>query len=211
MREPRRSAFGLLFELLGADQMSRLDLPTIRAFSGVETANLRRMAEVSLNCPQTSSAGRLFDAVASITGICQRSGFEGQAAMRLQNAAEASKCSDTYEFDLSTEQEPNTLDWGMMIQQIIGDMEQSESVETIAMKFHQTLANMILAVAERVGEKHVALSGGCFQNRLLTELTIARLRANGFEPYWQQRIPCNDGGIAIGQLYSAVVCKSEER
>jgi hydrogenase maturation protein HypF len=70
----------------------------------------------------------------------------------------------------------------------------------IAAKFHNALAECIIAVAKQTGESRVVLSGGCFQNRFLTERTVLRLRAEGFLPYWHQRVPPNDGGIALGQI-----------
>jgi hydrogenase maturation protein HypF len=73
----------------------------------------------------------------------------------------------------------------------------------IAAKFHNTLAEMIVAVAGRGGERRVVLSGGCFQNKYLTEQTVRRLEEEGFRPYWHQRIPPNDGGIALGQVAAA--------
>jgi hydrogenase maturation protein HypF len=208
--EPRRTALGVLFELFGPERIAQLDLPTMSAFSEVEIGNLVRLLKASLNCPLTSSAGRLFDAVASILGICQHSDFEGQAAMRLQYAAETCITLDTYEFHFSNQQRPYSLDWGPTVQQIVDDIEGSEDIGIVACKFHNTLVNMILSVAENIGEEKVVLSGGCFQNRLLTELAVSALSAGGFKPYWQQRIPCNDSGIAIGQLYSEVLCGMEQ-
>ena len=73
----------------------------------------------------------------------------------------------------------------------------------ISVKFHHALAEAMVAVAQRVGEERVALSGGCFQNRYLTERSVRRLREEGFRPYWHQRVPPNDGGIALGQVVAA--------
>ena len=73
----------------------------------------------------------------------------------------------------------------------------------IARRFHHTLARIIVAVARRIGEPKVVLTGGCFQNRYLTECAIRHILENGFHPYWHQRIPPNDGGIALGQVMAA--------
>jgi hydrogenase maturation protein HypF len=85
---------------------------------------------------------------------------------------------------------------------ILALLEETDAA-LIAAKFHNTLAAMIVAVAEQVGEPNVALTGGCFQNRALLERTVHRLRSAGFQPYWQQQIPPNDGGIALGQIVAA--------
>jgi hydrogenase maturation protein HypF len=75
----------------------------------------------------------------------------------------------------------------------------------ISAKFHNTLVEVIVSVARRVGQPRVALSGGCFQNRYLTERAAARLEAEGFRPYWHQPIPPNDGGIALGQIVATLM------
>ena len=80
----------------------------------------------------------------------------------------------------------------------------------IAARFHNSLAEAIVAVALMVGEKRVLLTGGCFQNKYLTERTVARLEATDFKPYWHQRIPPNDGGIALGQLAAAAALRQKE-
>jgi len=92
------------------------------------------------------------------------------------------------------------LDWEPLVDAMLGDIRLAVPVGTIASRFHNTLADAIVAVAERVGESRVVLSGGCFQNRLLTERAVQQLRAAGFKPYWHQRVPPNDGGIALGQV-----------
>jgi hydrogenase maturation protein HypF len=92
------------------------------------------------------------------------------------------------------------IEWKPMIAALLEDNDTG----LISAKFHNTLAAMIVAVAEQVGEPVVTLSGGCFQNRALLERAIERLRRAGFQPYWQQRIPPNDGGIALGQIAAAV-------
>jgi hydrogenase maturation protein HypF len=87
-----------------------------------------------------------------------------------------------------------------MVRDIIKDVEGRVATGIIATKFHNTLAAAITGVARIVGEDRVVLTGGCFQNKYLTESTVARLEAEGFIPYWHQRVPPNDGGLALGQL-----------
>jgi hydrogenase maturation protein HypF len=85
----------------------------------------------------------------------------------------------------------------------INDVSRGVPTRIISAKFHNTMVESIVAVARRIGEEKVALSGGCFQNKYLTERAIRRLREEGFRPYWHQRIPPNDGGIALGQIVAA--------
>jgi hydrogenase maturation protein HypF len=96
------------------------------------------------------------------------------------------------------------LDWSPMIEAILVDVQQGVSVGIISAKFHNALAESIVAVAKRAGQNCVVLSGGCFQNRYLTERAVRRLQAEGFRPYWHQRVPPNDGGIALGQVVAAL-------
>jgi len=202
MREPRRAALGLL-HALGEEWP---EAPTLRAFSGGERTVLVNMLDRGLNSPFTSSAGRLFDAVASLTGLRQISRFEGQAAMELEFAADECDTDERYESTLMASPawpSPSLLlDWAPMISAILRDRREA-AVPEIAARFHNALAAVIVAVAERVGCERVALSGGCFQNRRLTERAVTQLQRAGFRVYWHQRVPPNDGGIALGQVLAA--------
>jgi hydrogenase maturation protein HypF len=150
----------------------------------------------------------LFDALSALVGLCQRAGFEGQAAMELEFAADKASTSERYPFLLSVgknegEHDPAwIIDWEPMICSVLSDIAAGSLRSTIAAKFHNTLTELIVETAARAGEKRVVLSGGCFQNRYLSERVISRLQAEGFHPYWHQRVPPNDGGIALGQIFS---------
>jgi hydrogenase maturation protein HypF len=198
VKEPRRSALGVLYETFGDPIFACEDIALLRAFADEERAVLRQALSKGINCPRTSSAGRLFDAVAGMIGLRQRRQFEGQAAMELEWAIGDTVTDEAYPFGLSEHGAPLRLDWEPLVRAILA--ERSTARGTIAAKFHNTLVEMILAVAHRLGERRIVLSGGCFQNRYLTERTVGRLRAAGFFPYWHQRVPPNDGGIALGQL-----------
>jgi hydrogenase maturation protein HypF len=87
-----------------------------------------------------------------------------------------------------------------MIRQIIREKDEHVPNSAIASRFHNTVVEITVEVAKLAGEEKIALSGGCFQNKLLTELAVTRLRSEGFRVYWHQRIPPNDGGISLGQL-----------
>ena len=200
MREPRRAALGVLYELLGEELLARPDLPPVAAFPPAERPVLRRMLEQHVNSPPTSSAGRLFDAVASILGLRQRVSFEGQAAMELEFAAEAGIINESYPFEIGGDGGPLVVDWGPMIRAILRDLAGGEKAGVISGRFHNTLVEIILDVARRAGEERVLLTGGCFQNRYLLERALARLRETGLRAFRHRRVPPNDGGVALGQL-----------
>ncbi len=202
IREPRRTAAAVLFAMQGAEAFEQEDLAPIRDLSAVERRALRRMLERGVNTPATSSVGRLFDAVASLAGLRQRVRYEGQAAMDLEFAIDGRDSGGHYPFEWSDGEPPGPalLDWRPMVAALVAEMRGGVPVGAIAARFHRTLAEMIVCVAARQGVASVVLSGGCFQNRRLTELAVSRLREQGFRPYWHQRIPPNDGGIALGQI-----------
>jgi hydrogenase maturation protein HypF len=200
VREPCRAALGLLYELLGEELFARDDMAPLRSFSSVERGLLRGVLHSGFNAPWTSSAGRLFDAVASLLDIRQTVAFEGQAAMELEFAVEGVASVGAYPFDIA---ESGVIDWGPMVRAILQDLTDGSAVGTVARRFHDTLAEIIVAAARRAGEQTVVLSGGCFQNAYLLEQTVTRLRAAGFRACWPQRIPTNDGGIALGQILAA--------
>jgi hydrogenase maturation protein HypF len=203
IKEPRRSAIGLLYEIFGDGIFDILNLAPVAAFKPADRGVIRGMLDRNINSPLTSSAGRLFDAVASVIGVMQETRFEGQAAMQLEFMAEPDELS-RYEFEVVCGMdEPLIIDWQPMFRDIIYDFARRVSPSRIAARFHNTLVEMIVKVATIAGEKSVALSGGCFQNKFLTERAITRLRAEGFNVYWHQRVPTNDGGISLGQLVAA--------
>ncbi len=205
VKEPRRSALGLLYDIFGDELWEQSDLLT--SFSSAELRPLSRMLMRRINSPATSSAGRLFDGVAALAGIRDRSTFEGQAAMELEFAIEPDT-EESYSFSLG-DGSPIVIDWEPALRALIEDRRRNMSAGRIAARFHNMLADVVVALAQRAAKAQVVLSGGCFQNRYLTERIIEQLRANGFQPFWQQRIPPNDGGIALGQVYLATSAMRE--
>jgi hydrogenase maturation protein HypF len=203
IREPRRSAIGLLYEIFGADLFAMQELAALQDLSAQECAILKAMLQRTINAPITSSAGRLFDAVAALIGLRQETRYEGQAALELECALDGVETDAAYPVRVLAHHVMQVVDWEPMVHGILEDLRRSLPVGWIAAKFHNTLAEMIVAVAMRTDEERVVLSGGCFQNRYLTERAVARLRTAGFRPYWHQRIPPNDGGIALGQVVAA--------
>jgi len=205
IHEPRRTALAILFDLLGEKAFSRRDLPSVAAFTDQELALLRRMLTRKINTPMTSSAGRLFDAVASLTGLRQENSFEGQSAMALEFAATSCSTGRVYGFEILRES-PSLLhiEWAPAMWGILRDLKSGVPLKEIAAAFHNTMAAIIVETARRVRQERVVLAGGCFQNAYLTERTVRSLEGEGFRPYWHQRVPPNDGGISLGQLLAAL-------
>lgn len=210
VKEPRRSAVGLLYEMLGEDWIHWDSLAPLKAFPARERRQLAVLMQRRIQAPKTTSAGRLFDAVAALMHLRQCCNFEGQAAMELEFAAGKCHTRESYPFGIQEggassrgSSHPLILDWEPMVRTLIEDWRRKVPVAIMAARFHHTLVEMIVAMARHVGLPRVALSGGCFQNRLLTEQAIDRLRQEGFKPYWHHRIPPNDGGISIGQIVAA--------
>jgi hydrogenase maturation protein HypF len=201
VKEPRRTALAILFEIWGQDGLEDEGLAPVAQFSKTERGLIRQMLTKGISAPVTSSAGRLFDAVASLLGIRQVVTFEGQAAMELESVM-GSEVSEAYPFGLSNAV-PQIIDWAPMISEILIDLRRGISPSIISAKFHNTLADIIVEVARQVVTPKIVLTGGCFQNRYLLEQAVQRLSQAGFKPYWHQRVPPNDGGIALGQIAAA--------
>jgi len=182
-REPRRAALGVLREM-GSDHPPPGWRPG-------ELEVLNRMLAERLNVVRTSSAGRLFDAVASLLGVCQIMSHEGQAAMRLEALA-GEGGGAPYPFGWIGK----ALDWAPMINELLTG---GEVPSVVAARFHATLVEMMVAVAKREQLADVCLSGGCFQNRRLLSDALRRLREAGFTPWRHRQIPPNDAGICLGQ------------
>lgn len=197
IKEPRRAGLGLLFEMLGP---SALDEPWLflDGFSEEQRRLLGRMLELGVNSPVTSSCGRLFDAMAAILGLKDVASFEGQAAMMVEFAAESG--SDGA-YDVSfRDGNPLVFDWEPLVREVLGDQRAGVPAGVICARFQNTLADLIIQVARRVGVPQVVLTGGCFQNGYLTGRAFRLLEGAGFRPFVHQRVPPNDGGIALGQI-----------
>ena len=198
VKEPRRSALGVLYELLGERALEVVG----HLFTDSERRLLLHMLRQGIHSPVTTSAGRLFDAVASLVHGRQVVNDEGQAAMELEFLAHRVRSDEAYPFAL-LDGCPYVLDWSPTVQAILEDVRSGVEPAQIAVRFHNTLVEMMVAVARRAGLERVALSGGCFQNAYLTERAVRRLSEAGFRPCWHQRVPPNDGGIALGQVVGA--------
>ena len=229
VKEPRRAALGVLYAMFGEAVFERAGLAPLQAFTAAELKALRPMLARPLNAPLTSSAGRLFDAVASLLSLRQTASFEGQAAMDLEFACDPDDSDEAYRVKLTEiHYDPShdgqtlppcpvhadclaftcppvahVVDWAPTIEGLLTDLERGLPVWEMSAKFHNTLAEYIVVVARRVATPRIALTGGCFQNKYLLERTVGALRSAGFSPYWHQRVPPNDGGVALGQAVAA--------
>jgi len=173
-------------------------------------AAVTAMAQRGINAPLTSSAGRLFDAAAAILGVRDAINYEGQAAVELEQLADAAE-TGAYPARLEPGQ-PFQVRGGDLVQAVIDDLAAGTAPEVIAARFHHGVAAAIeagcLLMRERHGLDTVALSGGVFQNLLLLGSTVTRLEARGFRVLVHSRVPCNDGGISLGQ---AVIAAARDR
>lgn len=205
VRKPYRIALGLLYEAgLGWDQQ----LSCVRA-AGDEVHLLVQQLRNRTAVAQTSSIGRLFDGVASLLGLRHEVSFEAQAAIDLEFAARRALARqpesplDRYCIDLHD----GVWQWKPLVGAVTRDLTDNVCVEDIAAAFHLAVANAVAETARSVCHEHarstVVLSGGVFQNAVLTEMCASRLRASGLTVLTHQQVPPNDGGLALGQAFVA--------
>ncbi|MCJ7567791.1 MAG: carbamoyltransferase HypF [Anaerolineales bacterium] len=174
------------------------DLPPVKAASKAEKSVVARQLETRLNSPQTSSMGRLFDAVSALIGLRQEVSYEAQAAIELESQVDRDE-TGTYSFDLRD----GLLDPTPLIRSIVNDLSDGVSVQVIAARFHNGVAQAVLEVCNSAREKYgldrVVLSGGVWQNMFLMRRTVDLLRRDDFAVLIHRKVPANDGGLALGQ------------
>jgi hydrogenase maturation protein HypF len=200
VREPWRVARSYLRDAFGGSVPAGLAAPVPAETLRLVDAMLVRR----LNTVETSSCGRLFDAVASLIGLRHTVSFEGQAAMALEAVADE-ESKERYEFSVAG----GEVDLRPMVREIAQDVARGVARGRMAARFHNTLVAVARDICRKMsnlyGEKRVCLSGGCFQNHRLLRSCVNALRADGFEVYFQRTVPANDGGISLGQ--AAVACE----
>lgn len=201
--EPWRLGVSLLYEAFGADFRDYLT-SGLRKFGGGAIESVIRMLESGINCPLSSSAGRLFDGVSAILGLCGSISYEGEAAAALE--AEAADSPGEYSFRLAGSS-PAAVDYLPLIRQVAEDAVRGVPAAVISEKFHRTVA-LIVAEAcvlakERTGIERAALSGGVFQNMNLLRKTIQLLKERGVGVLIHGKVPPNDGGLSLGQAVAA--------
>jgi hydrogenase maturation protein HypF len=178
------------------------DLPSTVALCADERTVLRSQLEHNINCPLTSSMGRLFDAASALIGVRQTATYEGQAAIELEACADLQE-NGAYDFGI----EGDILDPAPMWRAMLADWQAGVSIPVMSARFHNGLAVLAGQICERLRESAgvdvVALSGGVWQNRLLLEKTLSNLTQNRFHVLYHHQVPTNDGGVAIGQAMVA--------
>jgi hydrogenase maturation protein HypF len=198
--QPWRMALAYIYQYINRDPLS-VSTPFIGKLSPEKVSMVTMMIERNINTPLTSSAGRLFDAVAAILGLCTESTFHAEAPMRLENIINPLE-KGAYAFNSGSIIDPEPV-----IQEILADIDKGESPGTISTRFHRAIARAILDSAHRTREitglETVILSGGTFQNRFLLTLSEAMLRKAKFQVFTPEQFPANDGGIALGQMVIA--------
>ncbi|MGB7922567.1 MAG: carbamoyltransferase HypF [Pyrinomonadaceae bacterium] len=199
IREPWRMAAVYLRQTFG-DDFLKLDLPFVRKIDRKAWATLRSMVESGTNSPQTSSMGRLFDAVSSLLGLRNIVNYEGQAAIELEAIADRNPAR-RYEFEIDAER--NVVKPQAVIRRAVEDLLDGVSPQQVSAKFHLGVAHLIASLARRIRDERrlnrIVLSGGVFQNLFLLERTCRMLEDDGFEHFTHHRVPTNDGGISLGQ------------
>jgi hydrogenase maturation protein HypF len=177
-------------------------------FGGVPEEELElvlQQIDKGLNCVDTSSAGRLFDAVSAIMGICTHVSYEAQAAIELESAVDGA-AEGAYPYEIS-EGDGYVVDPGPALLAVLDDLSRDVPRGVIAGRFHNTVADLCLEVARRIssdtGVTTTALAGGVFQNRLLLRRLSGLLRDEGFRVLLPAEVPVNDGGVSLGQAVVA--------
>lgn len=210
IREPWRMALAHL------DHAHDGDLPDLEMLARNANAAPQVLAVLrsGLNCPVTSSMGRLFDAVSAIVGLCDTATYEGQAAIALEQATDPT-ITDAYEVVLlePKEEGPVRLDVAELVRCVSADVQAGRDVALVGARFHGWVAAATTSLCRRLAEEHgcttVALSGGVFQNALLVERVVVTLEAVGLEVLTHRQVPPNDGGIALGQAAVAAARGAE--
>jgi hydrogenase maturation protein HypF len=209
IKKPYRTAIGYLLKLLGDNSLNR-KLAFLKQVDNFEIELIRRQLQAGLNSPLNSSMGRLFDAVSALVDIRGEIDYEGQAAVELEMVAYdgIDKVGDrVYPYSIIKEDGVNIVQLKELFSAIIEDLYQRVSKAPISARFHNTVAHMIFdmcrSIAKETGINRVALSGGVFQNRLLLRKVVPLLESTGFSVLTHKQVPCNDGGISLGQAVIA--------
>jgi hydrogenase maturation protein HypF len=209
IKRPRRTAIGYILTLLGENALDH-GLPVMKEADDMEIEVIKRQIERRINSPLTSSMGRLFDAISALLGIRGEIDYEGQAAVELEMSAyeeDYVHVQESYPYHIVEEEGIRIVRLRDLLSTILEDLRQNISKGRISVKFHNTVAQMInemcRLIADETGITQVALSGGVFQNRLLLRKTVSLLKSSGFQVFTHRQVPCNDGGISLGQAVIA--------
>jgi len=206
IKEPYRMAISYLYQTYG-EAFHKLDIEFLRKRNREKSITIKKMVMHKINAPVTSSVGRLFDAVSSLLGICERVTYEGEAAIGLEMAIEFPHRQDKerqcYNYTISEEKSMFIIEPESIIRGVVEDIKRCLPTGIISFKFHHTIASIVIDMCDRIRDKTdletVVLSGGVFQNMFLLKETKACLGKEGFNVFTHHRVPTNDGGISLGQ------------
>ena len=194
--QPWRAALGYLFRSCSA-------IPDLPFLQGKALEEVKELLEKNLSCPETSSCGRLFDVVASIAGVCGTVSYEGQAAVELMTAAQGSLGSKGFRYAVAEEDGCRIMQISPLVRDVAAAAGEGMAPGEISRRFHRTICDMLLDITgmavRATGIRQVVLSGGVFQNMLLFETLVAELHAAGYRVLTHTGVPCNDGGLSLGQ------------
>ncbi len=207
IRKPFRTAIGYILSLLGEAVLNQ-NLPFLKQVDRVEIDTIQKQIEKKINSPLTSSCGRLFDAVSALMGIRGEVEYEAQAAIELEMLAyDEVKETAYYPFSIAKQDGVSLIKLESLFSAIIHDLQGDTTQARIAARFHNTIVRMISescqVISHKTGITQVVLSGGVFQNRLLLRKAVSLLEADGFKVFTHRQVPCNDGGISLGQVVIA--------
>ena len=190
-----------LAHLWAAGMAWTADLPPVRACPADEQRVLRHQLQTGLGCAPTSSMGRLFDAVAALTGVRQVVDYEAQAAIELEGLSREHDCGATgYRFAVDHRDPTAEIDPTPVLAGVVADLRAGVAPGLVGSRFHRAVATLILDLAVENRGPTVALSGGVFQNALLLRMARTSLKEHGFDVLTHRHVPPNDGGLALGQL-----------
>jgi hydrogenase maturation protein HypF len=209
IKRPYRTAVAYVLTLLGENALNHV-LPVMKEADDMEIEVIKRQIERKINSPLSSSMGRLFDAISALLGIRGKIDYEGQAAVELEMAAyeeDYDHAQESYPYRIVEDQGIRIVHLRDLLSAVMEDLHQGTSKGRISVKFHNTVARMINEmchlIADETGITQVALSGGVFQNRLLSRKAVSLLESSGFQVFTHRQVPCNDGGISLGQAVIA--------
>ena len=210
IKRPRRTAIGYILTLLEDNALNH-GLSVMKEADDMEIEVIKRQIERGINSPLNSSMGRLFDAISALLGIRGEIDYEGQAAVELEMAAyeeDYAHAQESYPYRIVKDEGIRIVHLRDLLSAVIEDLGQGISKGRISVKFHNTVAQMINEMCRLIADETpmvsgVALSGGVFQNRLLLRKTVSLLEGSGFQVFTHRQVPCNDGGISLGQAVIA--------
>ncbi len=205
-KEPWRTALSYLITAFG-DEYVHLEIPFVRHLNREKSEFIAEMIEKNINCPLSSAAGRLFDAVSALLELCTVSSFHAEAPMRLEDSISKEPVTGHYSYKIG-----DYINVLPAVREIVKEIERGEDKRIISAKFHNTIVALSVEVSciirDKTGINTVVLSGGTFQNRYLCENLERGLEKKGFKVFVHKKVPANDGGIALGQL--AIAANSKE-